>query len=922
MIGIVVVSHSAQVARAAVALASEMVEADRLPTIEVAAGLDESTFGTDAAAIAEALSVAESGDGVLVLVDLGSAIMSAEMAVEFLDPEAAGRVAISSAPLVEGLVAAVVTTAAGASLDGVRAEAERGLMAKQDHLGVGAGAVAAGPGDGDDAQAWDSADAQASDSADARADGNEENHGDVADSGAFPQTARGPVLSRELRVDIAHGLHARPAARLVGCVKRFGSAQVRLRNLDGVDRFVDASSLSAVATLNVREGHRIEVCATGEEAAEALDALAELADADFGDAPQRAASTSDTADEAASPDADVAESGPGGDSGDAAGPAATATAVTAASVGSGLEAAIGPITRPASGASLEDYQSSGEVDIEHSRLSDALATALSELQTLTQATRSSMGEESAQVFEAHQALLDDSALLQPAHAAIDSGDAAAEGWQHAGKSVAGQFEALDDEYQRERAHDVRSVTDRVLRLLVEASAGSDQETDPDHAERGEAHTADGLSGEVQGADSTLAGVPGEALVLVVPELDPGTAATLDADHVAGILCTAGGATSHGVIIASTRGIPVMTGVTEVAEMTEGTTVAFDSRHGTLLIRPSPSQQTDFDQMLQDRSAQQSEDRAAATEPGRTSDGHPVAVLANVTSADQAYQAVELGAQGSGLVRTEALFESWDSIPTVAEQAGELVAMAKALDGRPMTIRTWDIGADKPLAFWRQASEQNPFLGVRGLRSFRADPEPLRDQLRAICQVAADHPVSVMFPMVSTVEEVNWALEQLGVVCQELPGGRPAGLRVGIMIEVPAAALRPGAMSAGLDFVSIGTNDLTQYVMAAERGNPGVDDLFDTMDPAVLALIHTVCEGVGEDVDVGVCGAAASDPLAAALLVGLGVHDLSATPVAVPRVKSVLRRNSLQALRNVASSALNCDRAEQVRHVLRTELESN
>jgi len=293
----------------------------------------------------------------------------------------------------------------------------------------------------------------------------------------------------------------------------------------------------------------------------------------------------------------------------------------------------------------------------------------------------------------------------------------------------------------------------------------------------------------------------------------------------------------------------------------------------------------------------------------------VSVKANVTSASEAGRAVGLGAEGSGLVRTEVMFAEWGVAPTVAEQVAEFTAVAEALGGQMMTICTWDIGADKPLAFWKQTPEEHPFLRVRGLRSFLDDPALLLDQLEAVCLVAKDYPVRAMFPMVATVEEAQWALDRLEQAASRGEGGRPEGLEVGIMIEVPAAALRAEAMSAQLDFVSIGTNDLTQYTLAAERGNAGVAHLFDPLDPALLALIASVCRDVAEGVSVGVCGGAASDPAAAALLVGLGVDDLSATPVAVPRVKATLRRHTLETLQDLAARALRCDSATEVRQLL-------
>lgn len=830
MIGIVVVSHSRALAQAAVGLAAEMVDADQLPQIEVAAGLDEATFGTDAAAIAEAIGEADGDDGVLVLLDLGSAILSAEMALEFVDPDVAERVTLSSAPLVEGLVAAVVTAAGGGTLAAVRAEAERGLDAKRDHLG---------------------------------SDAAQEPQALGADSLGTD------ALTRELLVGIPHGLHARPAARFVACVNALADTQVRVRNLDGGDRIVDAASLSAVASLGVQQGHRIEVQAAGPQAKETLDALTALAESGFGDKPSDTSAPAEPA------------TGEGHEDGDH-------PATAEPTLGSGLEAAIGVVWRPERDVDAADYEPSRDNATESDRLDAAIAAACSDLEALIVSTRAHVGTAEAEIFEAHLALVQDVGIAGPALQEMGQGVPAALAWQRAGEAVAAQFDVLTDDYQRERAQDVRSVTMRVLRQLVESAAE---------------------------AEGSAPDAGGEQRILVVQELDPAAAASLDASQIGGIVTIGGGSTGHGVIIASTRGVPVLAGVREAADFASGAVLAFDARDRRVLLDPDESQRSAFRQMLQDRGGQQDADRAAAGEPGQTQEGIQVSVKANVTSASEASRAVELGAEGSGLVRTEVMFGQWPAAPTVQEQVAGFTAVAKALDGRVMTIRTWDIGADKPLAFWKQEPEQNPFLGVRGVRSFGRDPAVLLDQLEAVCRVAGDHRVRVMFPMVATVEEVQWALDRLEEAASRVEGGAPKTLEVGIMIEVPAAALRAEAMSVLLDFVSIGTNDLTQYTLAAERGNAGVEHLFDPLDPAVLGLIHQVCRDVADGVSVGVCGGAASDPAAAALLVGLGVDDLSATPVAVPGVKALLRRHTVEDLRDLAQRALRCDSAREVRDLL-------
>ena len=383
------VSHSRALAEAAVGLASEMVAEGDRPVIAVAAGLDETTFGTDAAAVAEAIGAADSADGVLVLLDLGSAVLSAELALEFVDPEVAERVKLSSAPLVEGLVAAVVTASTGAPLDAVLAEASRGLAGKQDHLGDAV---------------------------------SEDTPLEVA-----PDSFTEVVVSNE------HGLHARPAAKVVGLAQRF-DAQVTLTNLTTGKGPVDAGSLSMVATLNAQQGHRLRISASGPDANEAVVALGALADRGFDDAPAQAA-------------------------GDARIPVGRS--------GSGLEVAIGPAIVADEEVDLSGYQA-GDVDVERERAKDARRAAEEQLTALRDETAKMVGAAEAAIFDAQLAMLDDVVLLDSVFRAITQGEdkSAPEAWKAAMDALASTFEGLDDPYQRERAQDVRSVRDRVLRALI------------------------------------------------------------------------------------------------------------------------------------------------------------------------------------------------------------------------------------------------------------------------------------------------------------------------------------------------------------------------------------------------------------------------------------------------------------------------
>jgi phosphocarrier protein FPr len=294
----------------------------------------------------------------------------------------------------------------------------------------------------------------------------------------------------------------------------------------------------------------------------------------------------------------------------------------------------------------------------------------------------------------------------------------------------------------------------------------------------------------------------------------------------------------------------------------------------------------------------------------TRDGVTVAVGVNVGSVDDARAAA--GADLAGLVRTEFLFLDRDSAPGVEEQEAAYREIAEALGGRRITLRTLDAGGDKPLRYLPAPAEGNPFLGVRGLRHSLTHPELFADQLLAIVRVAHDVPVSVMFPMVSTVGELTAARRMLDDAIARDGRGTPGDLHVGIMVEVPAAALKSGAFTAYVDFVSVGTNDLTQYALAAERGNAALAEVADPWDPGVLRLIDAACRGVAGKATVAVCGEMASEPAAVPLLTGLGVRELSVTPRAIPAVKEAVRAVSVRECAALAARALEQPDAAAVR----------
>jgi len=806
-VGLVIVSHSRLLARAAIALAQEMLHGKQI-RINVAAGLDETTFGTDAAAIVDAITAADHGDGVVVLMDLGSAVLSAELACELLDDDVRERVRLCPAPLVEGLVVAAVAAAGGASVDEVAAEAAGALAGKIGHLGPTVVSAVADEPEGIDEV-----------------------------SGTF-------VVANP------HGLHARPAARLVQEVRR-RDARARIRNRSTESGWVDAGSLSKLATLGVRCGDEVEVRVSGSQAAETLDHVLALAGRNF-----------DESLNAATP---VAE-----------------PTVAHAPIGAGPGLGIGP-ARSARLAPIEiPDEPAEEPAVEWRRLSKAIATVRRTISQLRTTTAREIGETEAAIFDAHQLLLDDDALLTAVRERIDGGMSAPAAWSAAVGNLAAEFADVPDPYLRARAEDVRAVGEQVLRAML-----------------GSATTASALAG-----------------VLIATDLTPAEAAELDPTKVAAVLLAFGSPHAHNVILLRAKGIPVIVGAgPTVLNIPDGTVLAVDGARGEFVVDPPADVRQEFAVKVAALARRQSDAMSRAAEPAVTRDGVTVGVGANVGSVDDARAAAAQGADFAGLVRTEFLFLGRQDAPDVEEQFAVYRKIAESLDGRRITLRTLDVGGDKPLEFLPTAAEVNPFLGVRGIRLSLAHPDLLADQLLAMVRLAEQAPVSVMFPMVSTLDELFAGRRLLDEAIARNGRERPAGLQVGMMVEVPAAALKASAFARHVDFFSIGTNDLTQYALAADRNNDAVATIGDTFDPGLLALILATCRGAAGRASVSVCGEFAADERAVALLLGMGVDSLSVAPPAIPATKEAARAVDIGEARELAEDVLSMDGAAAVRERL-------
>ena len=499
-------------------------------------------------------------------------------------------------------------------------------------------------------------------------------------------------------------------------------------------------------------------------------------------------------------------------------------------------------------------------------------------------TRREVGAAEADIFDAHLLLLDDPDLLADVDRRIAAGAGPAHAWLAASDQVAADFAALPDPYLRARAADVRAV--------------------------GEAMALE-LAGVV--ATEPVGHQPG---ILVADDLTPAQVAGLDPETVLGIVLAAGSPTGHSAILARARGIPtVVSAGPSVLEVPPGTTLALDGGTGELLVDPPADLLERFGQRRAAAAAEAAEALAAAAAPARTGDGVTILVGANLGSLADAERAGRVGADLAGLVRTEFLFLDRATAPDVDEQVATYRALARAMGGRRITLRTLDVGGDKPLPYAPQPAEANPFLGVRGIRFALAQRTLLRDQLLAFVRVAHETPVSLMFPMVSTLDELTEARRRLDEAIAADGRGTPDGLQVGIMVEVPATALRAASFAPVVDFFSIGTNDLTQYTLAAERGNPHLAALADPLDPGVLALVEAVCRAAAGGPLVAVCGELAADERAARLLVGMGVGELSVAPPAVPGVKAAVRRIAHAEDPDLVKRALSAPDPAAVRRLL-------
>lgn len=530
--------------------------------------------------------------------------------------------------------------------------------------------------------------------------------------------------------------------------------------------------------------------------------------------------------------------------------------------------AVGPAAHFAAADVRVDARSQG-AEVERG----ALAAARAKVAT-------ALARQGGSIALAHEGLLDDPKLLSLADAGIAAGQSAGVAWQAAIRDTAAALRATGQSLLIERIDDLQDLERQVLAALA---------------------------GETQQAPRIFP----DGAILIADLLFPSDMMALDLTSIAGICTARGGPTSHVAILAASAGVPMLVAVgTSVETIPDGRGIVLDAGEGWIDPEPDEaalaSARSRVEAQRQVRAAQ----AAAAADECRMADGTRIEIFANLAAPEEAERAVASGAEGCGLLRTEFLFHDRAEAPSEDEQAAVYEAVARGLGGRPLIVRTLDAGGDKPLPYLPMPQEENPALGLRGVRLSLARPDLLATQLRAILRAAPTGDIRIMVPMIVDIEELRLVRAALNRAAGDLG---VAAVPLGVMIETPAAALLAGSLAAEADFLSIGTNDLTQYALAADRGNPATAARIDALHPAVLRLIAATGEGARRHGKwFGICGGVASDPLAAAILIGLGATELSATPAAIPALKAAVRRLQMEDCRALAIRALEAETAEAVR----------
>ena len=535
---------------------------------------------------------------------------------------------------------------------------------------------------------------------------------------------------------------------------------------------------------------------------------------------------------------------------------------------------------------IPDYTvAEDKVEEEIGKFAAAMAATLKQLDTIRQKALEEMGPEEAAIFEAHMQIAQDPSLSDGIKSLVESSHTnVVAATAQTIETFANIFLGMEDAYMRERGADIKDIGDRLMRNMLGMNP------------RGLSH----ISGEV---------------ILVAQDLAPSDTASLDKNIVKGIVTAAGGPTSHAAIMARTLEIPAVMGVGDIESFVDGDKAVVLGTDGIVEINPSDADWAEYTNQAGAFQEELKRLRESANLEATTTDGHYVELFGNIGKAKDAKNALTMGAQGIGLYRTEFLYMENDELPVEDVQFEEYKKVAQDMKGKPVIIRTMDIGGDKELKCLDLPSEMNPFLGYRAIRISLNRPDIFKVQLRALLRASAFGDIHIMYPMIASVEEVKQANAMLDECKEELTAeGKEynKNIKVGIMIEVPAAAVISPILAKYVDFFSIGTNDLCQYTLAVDRMNEAIGSLYQPLHPGVLRLIKHVIDASHEQGKfTGMCGELASDPVATMILLGLGLDEFSMTASSIPLIKNILRSVSKAECEEVANKALTMDTAEEI-----------
>ena len=794
MVGLVIISHSRKLAEAVSELARG-VSGTSIPMAYVGGtGSNRNELGTATSDIIDAIKSIYTPDGVLVLMDLGSAVLSAKLAQEMLKDDCP-KVILSPAPLVEGAVYAAVQIAAGATLEEALFETKSSLASKENDI-----------------------------------DSNDEEPTNT-------QNMTG-ALTYRFQISDPHGLHARPAAKLVNTVYPF-KATVKIANITKHKASVNAKSLNNIAISNIAQGDIVEISALGEDAAELIEAVKALVETSY--TIQR--------------------------------PPEAIQKLIVLSHGF-AEGTLCLTDESATGVAPEHID---DPEMEIKKLEEAVKAVQADI-AISKARLLNQGlVEEAAIFDAHHFIAQDEDLLADVMLAIRSEQlSAAYLYQRKAAETAAHFKELASEYMQERALDLGDVARQIVAKLTGKRTQERFEVDD--------------------------------MILCADEITPSLLGRYDTEKIKGLLTFKGGRFSHVAIIAKALSIPALANYIKPAEARNGMKVIIDTKSPEVLIDPPQKKLTALRTLQSKWTEEREADLNDSSGKAITKDGVYIPVYANVGDIITARSAIKNGAEGIGLLRSEFLHINRKTVPTEDFQISIFREIFKQFGQMPVTVRTLDIGGDKDIAWLNLPKEENPFLGVRGIRLCMREKDFFKTQLRAILRAGKGHSISIMIPMVSVAQEIEFTKDLLKKSHEELEkeGIEHAWpVRFGIMMETPAAAIQADSLAGMVDFFSIGTNDLIQYVMSAERGSAETDSLQNPFQPAVLQCIRQIVDAAHRHkIEVSVCGEAAGNLLTAKMLLGLGVTHLSMNGSAIGKIKKMIRDLTLSEVRKIATKALN------------------